>query len=144
MQVTPIEHNKRRCIFGLYDGRALTEVVRKCCYLPESVLSCVFAGDLLVRTLSSILLETELLCLIQRLKCQNPPRLRRHNHVCLLEEHSKELEILGLEMVLQALSKLFLNNWWGLRQEETGENTVLCSSLHDEQVLVFKKKKKRI
>lgn len=53
-------------------------------------------------TLSSLLLETELLFLVQKLKCQNLPRLKRHDHACLLEEHSMELERLGLE----TLSKL--------------------------------------
>lgn len=54
-------------------------------------------------TLSSLLLETVLLFSVQRLKCQNLPRLKRHNHACVLEEHSMELERLGLE----TLSKLF-------------------------------------
>lgn len=44
MQVTPKEDNKR-CASDLYDGRALTEEVRKCCYFSASVLNCVFGGD---------------------------------------------------------------------------------------------------
>lgn len=31
--------------FDLYDGKALTEEVRKFCYFSKSFLNCVFEGD---------------------------------------------------------------------------------------------------